>query len=290
MNILLKSEKSTRAHRQVKRHAEIVKILAEVDIFLQASQTPAQDLKILEFGCGNGFQIPYLKKLGKVFATDIYSSDEMAREDDFAFCESDINDLPFLNNTFDIIFSNHVVEHLPEPQKAFTELSRVAKEECIFVFSVPTNIWLLLSLPGKYLGKLNSLINFLIDRRSGKSTASGPEEMDFQKRRAMEKKLSQTVQERTSLLNAFLPKGHGVYDRFSDCYKAFRIKAWADFFKQAGFVIHSTVPLLLYGPSERPMIPTSSRFGRYGICSSILFVMGKMESGSVLTRTDDHVS
>lgn len=27
--------------------------------------------RVLEFGCGNGFQIPYLKKIGLVFSCDI---------------------------------------------------------------------------------------------------------------------------------------------------------------------------------------------------------------------------
>lgn len=290
MTFLLKSEKKTRAHRQVKRHAEIVRILAEVEIFLGAAHAPVHDLKILEFGCGNGFQIPYLQKLGKVIATDIYLSDEMAQDGELAFCESDINELPFVDNTFDIIFSNHVVEHLPEPQKAFAELGRVAKEECVFVFSVPTNIWLLLSLPGKYLGKVNALMKFFSPCRAGRSTGPAPEVTDIEKRSAMEKELSQKIQEKTSKFNAFLPKGHGVYGRFSDCYKAFRIKAWAAFFSQAGFVLHATVPLLLYGPSERPIIPTSSWLGRYGICSSVLFVMGKKERKNISLRTDDHAS
>lgn len=116
------------------------------------------------------------------------------------------------------------------------------------------------------------------------------EGMDIEKRTAMEKQLSGKVQEKTSLLNALLPKGHGVYSQFNDCFKAFTIKAWADFFRKAGFSIHKTVPLLLYGPSERPIIPTSSLFGRYGICSSVLFIMGKKVSGSVSSRLTDHVS
>jgi SAM-dependent methyltransferase len=290
MNFLLKSEKNTRRHRQAKRHAEIVRILAETELFLQATQTPMRNLNILEFGCGNGFQIPYLKTLGKVFATDIYSSDEMAKEDGFNFCESDINQLPFLNNTFDIIFSSHVVEHLPEPQKTFMELNRVAKKECIFIFSVPTNVWLVLALPAKYLGKLNTLINHVIAPQTNNSAGTGTEQADIEKRRIMEKKLSTLAHEKSSFIGNFLPKGHGVHHQFKECYKAFRIKAWNVFFRQAGFEIHSVVPLLLYGPSERPVIPTSSWLGRYGLCSSILFIMGKKECGSPFSRTGRHAA
>jgi ubiquinone/menaquinone biosynthesis C-methylase UbiE len=277
-------------HRQAKRHAEIVRILFETEIFLKSTQSPLQNLKILEFGCGNGFQIPYLKKLGQVFATDIYSSDEMAIEDGLNFCESNINQLPFSNNTFDIIFSNHVVEHLPEPQKSFMELNRVAKKGCIFIFSVPTNVWLVLALPAKYLGKLNTLIHNLLAHLKSKSTGTGTDRDDIEKRRMMEKKFSTMVHEKTSLMRSFLPKGHGVHYQFKECYKAFSIKAWTEFYRQAGFKIHSVVPLLLYGPSERPIIPTSSWMGRYGLCSSVLFIMGKKECDSPLSRAGSHVS
>lgn len=287
MNILLNSDKKTRDHRQLKRHLEITRILAELEAFLQAAGKGRQGHKILEFGCGNGFQIPYLETFGKVFVTDIYQSKEIAEKADVAFCESSADALPFSRDTFDIIFSSHVIEHLPQPHRAFAELGRVAKEGCLFVFSVPTNIWLLLSLPAKYIGKLNKSFGILKKSLCGNLEA-GP--LDTRKRKEMEERLSvPSSGERPLLMKGILPKGHGVYQRFDECYRAFRIRAWTDFFQQGGFTIHSTVPLLLYGPSERPIIPTSARLARYGICSSVLFIMGK-RSGDKPPASGAHVS
>ena len=277
--MLLRSESSARLHRSTKRHREIIKILAEIERPLEGRGLKKwQEFKILEFGCGNGFQIPYLEQLGTVFATDIYSSDEITKLENLAFCESDITQLPFPDNSFDMIFSNHVVEHLPHPEKAFKELKRTATKECVFVFSVPTNIWLLLSLPAKYLGKLTAFWYIVAAQRGKSKLAISNQQNDVKKRMEMEQRFSGERSEKITLKEAILPRGHGVYPQFRECYKAFKTAAWTQFFRQSDFEIQSMVPLMLYGPSERPLVPTSSWLGKYGICSSVLFIMSVKES------------
>jgi SAM-dependent methyltransferase len=278
----LKSDQAIRRHRQEKRHREIDKIVATIVAFAN-SPHESQTCKILEFGCGNGFQLPYLARLGKVFGTDIYTSNEILATSSPAFCESDILMLPFANSTFDIIFSNHVVEHLPDPQGAFEELTRVATPDCLFVFSVPTNLWLTLALPAKYLGKAEHLITSILGKFRGwpagiKRQPHHDKDAtpDTNRRLAMEEKVRRTNNKRPNdLLTALLPRGHGTYEKFGECFRAFRISKWTRFFKRRGFVIHAVVPLLLYGPSERPVVPTMSWPARFGLCSSVLFLMGR---------------
>lgn len=273
MSFLLISEKATRRHRQAKRHIEIVRILAEINAFQQTPKIELQDMKILEFGCGNGFQVPYLKKIGDVFTTDIYTSTEIRAMADAKFCESNITELPYRDRFFDLIFSNHVVEHLPDPSAAFAELRRVAKPDCLFAFSVPTNYWLLLALPAKYLGKLSSLIQLRPKSRNYGFQCNEHNIIDTEARMHMEMRLTRSTSSDKTFLRKLLPKGHGVYPDFIACYKAFRINAWEVFFKSHGFFLKKTVPLLLYGPSERPVIPTTDCFNRFGVCSSVLFLL-----------------
>ncbi len=273
--ILRKSEGATRRHRADKRQREILKIVA-VAKSLAAHPATFRQRRILEFGCGNGFQIGYLEELGRVCATDIYSSKEILAMTSPPFCESDILRLPFADATFDIIFSNHVVEHLPDPSGAFAELKRVAAPDCLFVFSVPTSLWLLLSLPAKYLGKVATLLQGVVGNSAKQSAGTAGEgSTDTDRRLAMEDKAGagKSGGER-SVFAALLPRGHGVHEGFGECYRAFRITSWRTFFERCGFVIHATVPLLLYGPSERPVLPTMAWPARFGWCSSVLFVMG----------------
>ena len=54
--------------------------------------------------------------------------------------KADITDLPFEENTFDIIFCNHVLEHIQDDTKAMKELYRVMKKGGMGVFQIPQDI------------------------------------------------------------------------------------------------------------------------------------------------------
>ncbi len=54
--------------------------------------------------------------------------------------KADICALPFEDNSFDIILCNHVLEHIPEDQKAMEELYRVMKPGGWGVFQVPQDL------------------------------------------------------------------------------------------------------------------------------------------------------
>lgn len=51
--------------------------------------------------------------------------------------KADICDLPFDNESFDIIFCNHVLEHIEDDKKAMSELYRVLKKGGFGIFQIP---------------------------------------------------------------------------------------------------------------------------------------------------------
>ena len=53
---------------------------------------------------------------------------------------ADICNLPFEDNEFDVIFCNHVLEHIPDDKKAMAELYRVMKPHGWGIFQVPQDI------------------------------------------------------------------------------------------------------------------------------------------------------
>ena len=69
-----------------------------------------------------------LKHLDYITA-DLYSP--------LADVRADITDLPFDDNEFDVIFCNHVLEHIPDDTKAMQELFRVMKSDGFGIFQVP---------------------------------------------------------------------------------------------------------------------------------------------------------
>ncbi len=54
--------------------------------------------------------------------------------------KADILDLPFFDNEFDIIFCNHVLEHIENDSKAMSELFRVMKPGGWGIFQVPMKV------------------------------------------------------------------------------------------------------------------------------------------------------
>lgn len=54
--------------------------------------------------------------------------------------KADICDLPFEDHTYDVIFCNHVLEHIPDDKKAMQELFRVMKPGGYGIFQVPQDM------------------------------------------------------------------------------------------------------------------------------------------------------
>jgi SAM-dependent methyltransferase len=54
--------------------------------------------------------------------------------------KADICDLPFEDNSYDIIFCNHVLEHIPDDTKAMQELFRVLKPGGMAILQIPQEL------------------------------------------------------------------------------------------------------------------------------------------------------
>ncbi|MBM4263279.1 MAG: class I SAM-dependent methyltransferase [Deltaproteobacteria bacterium] len=231
--------------RRRKRQMEVSLIIENLQRFLQASPSAKnRKLNILEFGSGDGFQIPYLKKIGNVIGSDIYTSDGVKKLPGAQFVECSIAETPFAAEQFDIIFSNHVIPDLDDALAAFREIRRIGKPNCLYAFSVPTALWLLLSLPAQYYNKARGM---------GRSFATDSKIM--------------------KLVRLALPEGRGCHASFIASYRSFTIKGWRRLFHENGFRVVEEKPLLLYGPSEWPVVPTSQSTTR--VCSSMLFLLNK---------------
>ena len=61
-------------------------------------------------------------------------------ESPIADVKADICDLPFQENEFDVVFCNHVLEHIPNDTKAIQELFRVMKKGGFGIFQIPQDL------------------------------------------------------------------------------------------------------------------------------------------------------
>jgi SAM-dependent methyltransferase/uncharacterized protein YbaR (Trm112 family) len=84
--------------------------------------------RVLDAGCGSGRHAYYAARYGaEVWAVDLGPAVEVARRNNAEnssvhVIQSDLYDLPFAAESFDFIYSNGVLHHLPDPEKAFRSL------------------------------------------------------------------------------------------------------------------------------------------------------------------------
>lgn len=87
---------------------------------------------VLDVGCGIGNGLRYLMAQGKdVKGIDISDvAVEKAKANGYDVRQGSITEIPFEDNSFDMVVSTDVLEHLPEGlvEEAIIELSRIAKK------------------------------------------------------------------------------------------------------------------------------------------------------------------
>jgi len=266
-------------HKKRKRELEILYTIATIKAHLrQKPDYSIKETEILEFGCGSGFQIPYLRDIGNVTASDVFYPDSIKKMGDLEFVECSIHQTPFEKDQFDVIFSSHVLEHIHNLKESFAELQRIGKPECYYAFLVPTSTWLLISLPIRYISKPIKIITLISKFLSKKNKQDINHNPKINKYKQIEQLNNASINKNKffkAIKFLIYPGGHGAFGGFSKCYKMFKIKSWQRLFIKNGFSIIETHPLLLYAPSEWPYIPTTNYFNRYNICSSVLFILAK---------------
>lgn len=96
----------------------------------------------LDVGCGNGEAMARLKATHPTVSfvgTDIGNgtiNNCMIDHPGMDFVVGNAESLPFVNNTFDVVWCGETLEHVSDPSKALTELFRVSKG--LVIISVPS--------------------------------------------------------------------------------------------------------------------------------------------------------
>lgn len=92
---------------------------------------------ILDVGCGEGFILEHLRQEGVSTRLEgveynkhsIFLGKQLHPH--ITIREGDIYQLPYENNSFDVVLCSEVLEHLEYPEKALVELNRVARKYAI---------------------------------------------------------------------------------------------------------------------------------------------------------------
>lgn len=92
-----------------------------------------KDAKILDVGCGEGVLVKRYKELGyNISGLDYNYTSDLVKK-------GDITDIPYEDNSFDMIMCLDVIEHLNilDQEKAVSELARITKPEGQAIITIP---------------------------------------------------------------------------------------------------------------------------------------------------------
>lgn len=110
----------------LERHRLLWLYLNETDFF-------SAPKKVLHFAPEQAFYKLFRSQKNLDYTTtDLFSP--------LADVKADICDLPFADNSYDVILCNHVLEHIPDDTKAMQELYRVLKPGGMGIFQIPQDL------------------------------------------------------------------------------------------------------------------------------------------------------
>ena len=99
-------------------------------------------MKVLELGCGTGSlwigRDELISQFGKLVLTDFSEGmletarKNLGEKDQIEYRVADIQDLPFEDNTFDMVIANSMLYHVPDINKGISEVRRVLKDDGTF--------------------------------------------------------------------------------------------------------------------------------------------------------------
>jgi SAM-dependent methyltransferase len=123
-------------HHMRKRKAYLDQVLSRF-----RKERAGLQLTGLDLGCGDGNYFPWLKSYVDVLYASDYNLLRLSRAESQRIADrvymADATNYPTRDCVFDLIFFNHVLEHIPDDRGALREVARILKPGGLLVLGIP---------------------------------------------------------------------------------------------------------------------------------------------------------
>lgn len=132
----MKSNKSHARLDELSRHKKAKKIISVLNTFADLSKC-----RVLDIGTGSGHIIQDISQICKS-ATSVDLYDERQAKSKYKFKKVSDEHLPFANNSFDVVITNHVIEHVRNQKLHLSEIYRILKKKGVVYLATPNKYWI----------------------------------------------------------------------------------------------------------------------------------------------------
>ena len=122
----------------VESHLEVANVLLQ-------NLNPAQSLKILDIGCGDGRLLLHVREkfpAAKLFATNFFETTgvnpQLLKDPNFVLKVCTLEEIDFPENYFDAIISTEVIEHLRNPEDMALKMQKHLAAGGVFIATAPS--------------------------------------------------------------------------------------------------------------------------------------------------------
>jgi SAM-dependent methyltransferase len=186
---------------------------------------------LLEIGAGTGWQAKALTEAGyRVEAIDLPPESGIsghARAREWPITDYDGVHIPFPDNSFDVIYSSNVLEHVVELDLLTKEMKRVLRRGGIALHLLPNRQWRLLSLVSYYPGQALDFARWLRRRKAAVGPAEASNGGPSTSGRSLPGKA----------LHRLLPPTHGAVGTPISEIARFSKHSWDSYFERSGWTI-----------------------------------------------------
>ncbi len=227
--------------------------------------------KVLELGCGDGFQLSLLRRrFERVFAIDANRRPGVAAGFTFAVAEA----LPFPDGYFDLVVSNCVLEHLNDRKRGIEEALRVLRPGGYMAHIVPSRYWKAAGLLLNPVGYPFRILEKWLDLRQLRKKPQQPRDPSMDRKRWEQPGIFEV------LGRWVYPPIHGTYRSHLMEYWRYGRQQWIRLFAHPNLALVAEVSLpcvTQFGFLRHRLLALRQWLGRHGANSSCAFILRKVE-------------